>query len=100
MNWPAIELLIGSVIIGAAVNWIVMVAFFRWKKQQNVPTDLTQISGRLQALENARTEDKENFREMRGAVTDVREMFQFIRGKINGEQWTKQGGHGYWTKEK
>ena len=33
MNWPATALAIGMIIIGAAVNWAVMVAFFRYKKR-------------------------------------------------------------------
>lgn len=50
MSWPALELAIGTIIIGAAVNWIVMVIFFWWKKREDVPDDL---SNRMQRIEQA-----------------------------------------------
>jgi len=90
--------------IGQALGLLAAMWFFRWRKrkvrEEDVPLDLSKLENRIEALEICRKEDREMVKEMSLAVYDVREMFQFIRGKLNGEQWTKLGGHGYWTKER
>jgi hypothetical protein len=73
VNWPAIELMVGSIIIGACVNWIVMVAFFRWKKREEVPDEL-----------------QKEVESLRKHVTLLRVDMARIKGQLNFKTW-KQG---------
>ena len=74
MNWPAIELMVGSIIIGACVNWIVMIAFFRWKKREEVPDELEKEVASLH-------------RHVVGLRVDMAR----IKGQLNFKTWKKEG---------
>jgi hypothetical protein len=73
MNWPAIELAVGLMIIGAAVNWIVMVLFFRWKQREAVPDE---IHKEVECLRND--------------VIGLRVEMARIKGQLNFKTWRKE----------
>jgi len=73
VNWPALELAVGSIIISAAVNWIVMVVFFHWKKREEVPDELHK--------------DVECLRQ---DVVALRVDLARVKGRINGHGWKRE----------
>lgn len=73
MNWPALEFAVGMIIIGAAVNWIVMVLFFRWKKRETVPDELHK---EVECLRND--------------VIGLRVEMARIKGQLNFKTWRKE----------
>jgi hypothetical protein len=73
VNWPALEFSVGMIIIGAAVNWIVMVLFFRWKKRETVPDELHK---EVECLRND--------------VIGLRVEMARIKGQLNFKTWRKE----------
>jgi hypothetical protein len=73
MNWPALELAVGMIVIGAAVNWISMTVFFWWKRRQQVPDELHKD---VECLRND--------------VVALRVDIARIKGRLNFKAWTKE----------
>jgi hypothetical protein len=73
MNWPALELMIGSIILGAAMQWIGRVLFFRWQKRQEVPDGIHK-----------------EVEQLGKDVVGLRVEIARIKGQLNFKVWRKE----------